>query len=90
MGTKTEPGKYDCYKSAEADEPIFVLLARDPLAPALVRQWATNRASVTGLSDKVIEALKAADQMDEWRAKNCSTGQPTISARCEPESLVAE
>jgi hypothetical protein len=40
VGTKNDPGKYDCYEKAEPDEPMFVLLARDPLAPQLVRHWA--------------------------------------------------
>jgi len=39
MGTKNNPGNYDCYENAEPDEPMFVLLARDPLAPFLVRLW---------------------------------------------------
>lgn len=43
MGTKNKPGKYDCYANAEPDEPMFVLLARDPLAPFLVSLWAKMR-----------------------------------------------
>lgn len=80
MGTKKDPGRFDCYRAAEDDEPMFVLLARDPLAPELVRQWAAKRAGSTGLTEKVTEALKAADEMDEWRAKNCSITQPTTQA----------
>lgn len=44
MGTKNKPGKFDCYHSAEPDEPMFVLLGRDPLAPVLVRLWAALRS----------------------------------------------
>ena len=40
MGTKNNPGEFDCYENAEPDEPIFVLSARDPSAPLIVRQWA--------------------------------------------------
>lgn len=40
MGTKKEPGKFDCHAKAELDEPLFVLLARDEYAPAVVRYWA--------------------------------------------------
>lgn len=39
MSTKLNPGAFDCHGAALPDEPMFVLLARDPLAPALVRQW---------------------------------------------------
>ena len=40
MGTKNNPGEYDGYTKAEPDEPMFVLLARDPLAADQVRDWA--------------------------------------------------
>lgn len=43
MGTKNEPGQFDCYDKAEPDEPLFTLLARDPLAPHLVRLWTQAR-----------------------------------------------
>lgn len=43
MGTKTNPGKFDCYAKAEPDEPVFVLLGRDPSAGPLVRLWAAIR-----------------------------------------------
>lgn len=43
MGTKNNPGKFDCYANAKPDEPLFVLLARDPLAPFLVSMWAAIR-----------------------------------------------
>jgi len=42
MGTKSNPGEHDCYAKAEPDEPMFVLLARDPLAANLVREWASR------------------------------------------------
>ncbi len=34
-----------CLNRAEEDEPIFVLKATDPGAPAAVRRWATNYAA---------------------------------------------
>lgn len=72
MGTKTTPGNYDCYKNAEPDEPMFVLLARDPLAPALVELWASLRMDATGGSDieMAYEARRCALQMKKWIAKN--------------------
>lgn len=45
MGTKLSPGPWDCYEAAEPDEPMFVLLARDPAAPGLVRRWAAHRGA---------------------------------------------
>ena len=43
MGTKNNPGKFDCYEAAHPDEPMFVLLGRDPLAAHLVSIWAKVR-----------------------------------------------
>lgn len=43
MGTKRRPGRYDCHAKAAPDEPLFTLLARDPLAPGLVDLWAALR-----------------------------------------------
>jgi len=44
MGTKSNPGKFDCYAKAEPDEPIFTLRAKDPLAANMVRLWMALRA----------------------------------------------
>ena len=43
MGTKNNPGTFDCYQNAAPDEPMFVLLARDPLAAHLVSIWSKLR-----------------------------------------------
>lgn len=43
MGTKDKPGVFDCYDAADGDEPMFVLLARDPDAPNTVEEWARRR-----------------------------------------------
>jgi hypothetical protein len=68
MGTKNNPGEFDCYANAEPDEPMFVLLARDPLAPTLVRMWADLTSDKK--DDKVVEALACANDMEQWRKKN--------------------
>lgn len=70
MGTKNEPGQFDCYANAEPDEPMFVLLARDMSAPALVRRWAEQRQFTDGDMPKVHEALACADAMEEWRTQH--------------------
>lgn len=44
MGTKNNPGVFDCHAKAEDDEPLFTLLGRDPLGHALVELWAHLRA----------------------------------------------
>lgn len=72
MGTKNEGDP--CYDAALPDEPMFVLLARDPQAPQAVRDWAAQRAALiaSGMrpaSDmtKVMEASQLADRMVIWR-----------------------
>jgi hypothetical protein len=54
MGTKNNPGKFDCYEAAHPDEPMFVLLGRDPLAPHLVRLWALLRSGKLEEADKAV------------------------------------
>lgn len=44
MGTKENPSQFDCYDKAAPDEPMFILLARDPIAPYLVTLWANVNA----------------------------------------------
>ncbi len=56
MGTKNDPGTYDCFAKAEPDEPMFVLLARDKHAPTLVWLWATLRELDQEEPAKVAEA----------------------------------
>lgn len=66
MGTKIEPGEFDCYAKAEPDEPMFVLLARDRLGPLLVRTWAELQGASAD-PKKVQEAYACADAMEVWR-----------------------
>jgi hypothetical protein len=77
MGSKQNPGAYDCYANALADEPMFVLLARDPSAPHLVRQWAMCRHmeiqyGLRPVSDNGAagEAYGCARAMEKWRTAN--------------------
>ena len=70
MGTKAHPGVYDCYAKAADDEPLFVLRAKDPLAPQLVEAWA-DRAELEGVElAKIQEARVCADDMREWASVN--------------------
>lgn len=74
MGTKNTPSDFDCYDKALPDEPYFCLLARDPLAPMLLRLWADQRRHdvLAGEYDKddlrmCTEAELTADEMVAWR-----------------------
>lgn len=75
MGTKNNPGKFDCYANAAPDEPMFILLARDPLAPILVEQWAALREHSAGNPSKVAEARQCAAAMRAYRHGEAPTPQ---------------
>jgi len=77
MGTKLNPGEYDCYNKVLPDEPLFVLLARDPYAPTLIEEWAEERMRAVMMKmrpledlNMVSEAQKCAKAMREWRKAN--------------------
>ncbi len=57
---------------------MFVLLARDPLAPELVRQWAYQRWDRDEQRDllKCAEALDCALAMEQWRITNPPEKKP--------------
>ena len=67
MGTKNSPGKFDCYANADPDEPMFVLLARDKHAPALVEMWAAMREIDGEDHAKIKEARDCAEAMRQYR-----------------------
>lgn len=77
MGTKTNPGKFDCYQKALPDEPLFTLLARDPDFERLVNEWANRRVGAVRCGDRpktdmpmVEEAWYCAINGAEWRKSN--------------------
>ena len=63
MGTKNNPGAFDCYANAEPDEPMFVLLGRDRHAPALVWLWSVMRELDEEDPTKVLEARQCVSDM---------------------------
>ena len=67
MGSKEHPGTFDCYAHARPREPMFILVARDAGAPALVRAWADRREAAGEDPAKVAEARKCATDMEDWR-----------------------
>jgi hypothetical protein len=67
MGTKNNPGEFDCYAEAKPDEPMFVLLGRDPDGPLLVEIWARQRELRGEDAAKVAEARDCAEAMRIWQ-----------------------
>jgi len=72
MGTKNNPSKFDCYKEADPDEPIFILLARDTIAPRIIKKWTDKRIAI-GKNKRddpqIVEALKCAEAMEKWHSR---------------------
>jgi hypothetical protein len=66
MGTKNNPGKFDCYANAKPDEPMFILLGRDKNAPSLVDLWANQRELDGEDPTKVQEARDCASTMRRY------------------------
>lgn len=64
MGSKRNPGQFDCYAAAAPDEPMFVLLGRDRHAAFLTRLWGLLRARDGEDAEKIEEAFACADAMD--------------------------
>lgn len=77
MGTKNDPGTYDCWAAALPDEPVFILLARDPNFAHHVNDWARRRLEAIVCGDrpnddyaKVTEAQQTAVAGAWWRRDN--------------------
>lgn len=87
MATKNNPGQFDCYQNAEPDEPMFVLLARDKHAPAMIWLWAVLRELEHEDPAKVKEARECAVAMIEWSAarqrKAVGLGQSVLAGVLE-------
>ncbi len=87
MGTKNNPGDFDCYNDADPDEPMFILLARDKHAPTLVWLWATLRELDGEDPQKVQEARDCVSSMLSFAAKNnrpsVGLGQATLAGCME-------
>ena len=65
MNNKNEPSQFDAYSKAEADEPVFTLLARDPMSPALIEAWAYLRSGQIGAAEIAFkQAVDAASAFD--------------------------
>lgn len=66
MGTKNNPGQFDCLAKLAPDEPFFVLRGQDATSANLVELWAMT-ARILGCSpEKVAEAERVASAMKAW------------------------
>ncbi len=82
MGTKQNPGKYDCLEKAGEDEPVFVLVARDPSASFLVACWAAVRS---GDGMAAIAAVQRAIAATEKARKGVDAEKVTEAYQCSEQ-----
>ncbi len=72
MGTKRNPGLYDCHHAADPDEPIFTLRGKDPTSATIVRAWVVLREHLADKGvierdeNQVNEALSLASQLEQY------------------------
>jgi hypothetical protein len=55
-----------CLNKAADDEPVFVIRAKDSLAPVIVRRWAAHLEGMGGAPQKVAEARAWADKAENY------------------------
>lgn len=56
--------EFDAHAKAEADEPSFTLLARDPMSPSLIEAWAYLRSGQIGAAEIAFnQAIDAASHV---------------------------
>jgi hypothetical protein len=79
METKPNLDPKGCLARALPGEPMLVLLARDPDAPAAIRYWAERRArrqvqeptpELIGDAEKIVGAVDDAQAFEDWRASH--------------------
>jgi hypothetical protein len=72
MATKAEEIKNGCLSKVAEDEPVFVLRAKDGLAPTVVKIWALIAKQAGVLDEKCVEAILLAEEMERWQERNGS------------------
>jgi hypothetical protein len=82
MGTKNHPGKFDFYANADPDEPMFVLLGRDPHAPDAVRNWADDREASIRAGIKPTEDMRMV-----WEARECAAAMEKYAIERRQRSI---
>lgn len=82
MGTKNNPGNFDCYANAKPDEPMFILLGRDKNAPSLVDLWARQREMDEEDPAKIQEARDCANAMRAYARIECPVQATRLQRLC--------
>lgn len=59
-----------CLENCKADEPRFILCARDPSAPTVVREWADRAGALGAPAEKTVGARIVAENMERWQEEH--------------------
>ncbi len=54
------------------DEPVFLLRAKDELAPKVIRYWTSLLFDKVGNTPAYLATIKQADLMEKWQKENGS------------------
>ena len=78
--TKTTPSIFRCYEAALPDEPMFVILGRDPAGPATIDFWANQRIKMGKVStdddrERIRAAVDEAKDFQQWRDEQIAFAQ---------------
>jgi len=63
-----DKGNHDCLAKRRPDEPMFILLGRDPDAWQIVRAWANRRLAAGGDPEHCMMGLRTANAMRDYAA----------------------
>lgn len=72
MGTRNNPGRYDCYARAEDDEPLFTLLGRDPQGANLVHMWIMLRNKDAQGARRLLEKMIVTADQQPYKPTNAA------------------
>lgn len=78
MGTRLNPGRFDCHAAALDDEPRFTLLARDPLAGFLVSIWSSMRMADQEAAEAKFRTMIKRVLPAYWLAPDVDAGNEAI------------
>lgn len=93
MSTKSNPSMFRCYEAALPDEPMFVILGRDPAGPATLEFWAAERVKQHKVheqddQDRIKAAIDEAKDMQGWRDMNLNPVGDGIPSWKHPRQIM--
>lgn len=79
MGTKNNPGEFNCYAKAEPDEPLFTLRGKDVSAPYLVEIWTAVRRGHVGAARTALDRLLTDPRVVALKGGECEKSDEALS-----------